>query len=246
MSGAEVAIVLAAVIVGALTKSITGMGFPLVAIPVISLFVSVQDAVVVVALPNVVLNLVLCLAVRSSWRETRDLPVLSVAGIVGAIAGTFVLVRVPEDLLVIALAAIVLGYVVFRVARPAASIEPSVATRWAGPVGAAAGVMQGAVGISGPIVSAWIHAYRLSRDAFVFSVTLMFLLSGATQLMVLVAEGEVRGSRVWLTLAALPIVLATVPIGARVRHRLPDGGFDRVVLGVLALSGVALVVQVVF
>lgn len=123
-------------------------------------------------------------------------------------------------------------------------VQPATARRWAAPVGAVAGVMQGAVGISGPIVSSWIHSYRLPRDAFVLSVTLMFLLSGTTQLVVLAAEGEVTGTRLALTLAAVPLVLATVPLGTWVRHRLPEGGFDRAVLGVLALSAVALVVRV--
>lgn len=245
MTGAEIAIALAAVVVGATTKSVTGMGFPLVAIPVISLFVSVEDAVVVIALPNVVMNLVLCLGVRSVWPQTRDLPVLAVSGVVGAVAGTFVLVRVSEDLLVLALAVVVLAYVALSLLRPETSVAPQTARRWAAPVGTAAGVMQGAIGISGPIVSSWIHAYRLPRDAFVLSVTLMFLLSGSTQLVVLAAEGAVTGTRLALTLAAVPIVLATVPLGTWVRHRLPEGGFDRVVLGVLALSAVALVVRVV-
>lgn len=244
MTPVEVAVALAALLVGALTKSITGMGFPLVAIPVISLFVSVEDAVVVIALPNVVMNLVLFLGVRSAWSETRDLPVLGISGIAGAVAGTFALVRVPEGLLVLVLAVVVLGYVSASLVNPQRSVAPATARRWAAPVGAVAGVMQGAVGISGPIVSSWIHAYRLPRDAFVSSVTLMFLLSGSTQLVVLAAEGAITGTRLVLTLTAVPIVLATIPVGTRLRHRLPEGGFDRVVLAVLALSAVALVVRV--
>lgn len=244
MTGVEIAVALVAVLVGALTKSVTGMGFPLVAIPVISLFVSVEDAVVVIALPNVAMNLVLFLGVRSSWSETRDLPILSLSGIVGAVVGTFALVRVPEDLLVMVLALVVLVYVASSLGSRQPSVAPATARRWAAPVGAIAGVMQGAVGISGPIVSSWIHAYRLQRDAFVLSVTLMFLLSGTTQFVVLAAEGAITGTRLALTLAAIPLVLATVPVGTWVRRRLPEGGFDRVVLGVLALSAVALVVRV--
>ena len=244
MSGVEIAVALVAVLVGALTKSVTGMGFPLVAIPVISLFVSVEDAVVVIALPNVAMNLVLFLGVRSSWGETRDLPVLSISGIVGAVAGTFALVRVPEELLVLVLAVVVLVYVASSLGSRQPTVAPATARRWAAPVGAIAGVMQGAVGISGPIVSSWIHAYRLPRDAFVLSVTLMFLLSGTTQFVVLAAEGAITGTRLALTLATVPLVLATVPVGTWVRRRLPEGGFDRVVLGVLALSAVALVVRV--
>lgn len=244
MSGTEIAIAIVAVLAGALVKSVTGMGFPIIAIPVMSLFVSVTDAVVVIALPNALMNLTLLLRVRDQASATRDLPVLGAAGVVGAVVGTFVLVSVPEEPLLIALAVVVLVYIANTLRRPDASVSPATATRWAPGVGLAAGLMQGAVGISGPVVASWIHAYRLSRDAFVFSVTLLFLLSGSAQLVTLLIGGEFTRSRVGVTLAAVPLVLAVIPLGARLRDRLPLERFNQVVLSVLAISAIALVVRV--
>ena len=48
MSGTELAVVLGAVVIGAIAKAITGMGLPLIAIPIASLFVDVNDAIVVI------------------------------------------------------------------------------------------------------------------------------------------------------------------------------------------------------
>jgi len=47
VNGSELAIVLVAVVIGAIAKAVTGMGLPLIAIPIASLFVDVDDAIVV-------------------------------------------------------------------------------------------------------------------------------------------------------------------------------------------------------
>jgi uncharacterized membrane protein YfcA len=243
LSGFEVAVCVSAIVIGILVKAITGMGFPLVAIPVISVFVSVEDAVSVVALPNVIMNGALCWQTRAEAPHTRDLPVLGITGILGAVLGTWLLLHMPEQLLMLGLAVIVFGYVGHSARRPEASLAPATARFWSPAVGLAAGVMQGAVGISGPLVAVWIHAYRLAANAFVFSVALLFLLSGGTQLAVLVGNGMVAGARLWVALAAIPLVLGSIPIGARLRDSLDSSLFDRAVLAVLLLSGASLVVR---
>ncbi len=243
MSEIEAAICIIAIVVGVLVKAITGMGFPLVAIPVISVFVSVQDAVCVIALPNAVMNLVLCWRARRHAGETRDLWALGITGILGALIGTALLLRIAEEPLMVGLALTVFGYVAHTVRSPEASLSPETARRWSPAMGFAAGVTHGAVGISGPLVASWIHAYRLPPNAFVFSVTLLFLLSGGTQLAVLVSSGMLAGTRLWIALAAIPLVLVLIPVGARLRGGLASERFDRAVLAVLLLSGASLVVR---
>ncbi len=243
MSEIEAAICIAAIVVGVLVKAVTGMGFPLVAIPVISVFVSVEDAISVIALPNVVMNLALCWGARRHAGETRDLPVLGVAATLGAVLGTVLLVRMPEEPLMVGLALTIFGYVGHTLRSPQASLSVETARRWSAAMGLAAGVMQGAVGISGPLVAGWIHAYRLPPNAFVFSVTLLFLVSGGTQLAGLVGNGMLVGTRLWIALAAIPLVLVVIPVGARLRDGLASERFDRAVLAVLLLSGASLVVR---
>ena len=245
MSDIEAAVCIAAIVVGVLVKAITGLGFPLVAIPVISVFVSVEDAVSVIALPNVVMNFALCWGTRRHAGETRDLPMLGVTGILGAVVGTLLLLRMPEQPLLVALALTVFGYVGHVVRSPEASLSRETARRWSPAMGLAAGVMHGAVGISGPLVASWIHAYRLPPNAFVFSVTLLFLLAGATQLAALVGNGMLAGARLWIALAAIPLVLVLIPVGARLRDGLASQRFERAVLAVLLLSGASLVIRAV-
>ena len=230
---------------GAFVKSVTGMGYPLIAVPIITLALGIEDAVVIVAAPNLILNAALFYGARRGRGEARDLPVLVGAGFVGAFVGTFALVSVPEDPLLIALALTIVGFVVTFVRSPELRIDPETSTRWAPAVGAFAGVMQGAVGVSGPVVATWLHGYRLPKQAYVFSVTAIFGVSGAVQFGLLVAAGKLTATRVGVSGLALVVVLAMVPVGTRLRHRLGGPAFERAVLAVLVASGLALVAQVI-
>ncbi|MCB0958279.1 MAG: sulfite exporter TauE/SafE family protein [Acidimicrobiales bacterium] len=245
MTGAEIAVVLGASLLGAFVKAVTGMGYPVIAIPLITLVLGIEDAVVIVAAPNLAANLILCWGARAGRAESRDLPLLVGWGALGAVVGTFALVRVPEDPLLLVLAATVAMFVVTFLRSPELRFSPTTTHRWSPVVGGVAGLMQGAVGVSGPVVASWMHGYRLRATAYVFSITTIFGASGAAQLTLLAASGEYTATRAAVSLLAFVPVLAMIPVGTRLRERLDGPAFEHAVLAVIAGSGLALVIQVV-
>lgn len=235
-------LIVLAILAGAVVKSVSGMGLPVIAVPLISVVLPLQEAVVVTALPALAVNGVIGWRERSHVDQTRDLPVLAATGVAGAVVGTLLLVHLPEEPVLIALAVIVLAYVALALARPTLELAPRTATRWAPAVGVSAGVMQGATGISGPIAGTWIHAYRLPRDAHVLAVTVLFFMAGVGQTVPLLASGAFDGR--WVAaLIGVPLALAMIPFGSRVRSRLSGRGFDYVVLAALVLSAVTILVR---
>jgi uncharacterized protein len=242
VNGTELAIVLAAVVIGSIAKAVTGMGLPVIAIPIAALFVDIETAVVVIAFPNVLANTVLAARERHSWHETRDLPVLAVAGIIGAVAGTILFVNVSETPLIVAVIVAIIGYVVLFFAHPDLRTTPARSRTLAPPVGLTAGIFQGAIGISGPIVGSWIHSYRLARSAHILSVTTLFMLTGLTQLVVLIANGELSGRVTATVLACIP-VLGAIPLGTWLRDRVSVRGFDLAIIAMLTVSAIALALE---
>ncbi|MEL6430702.1 MAG: sulfite exporter TauE/SafE family protein [Planctomycetota bacterium] len=242
MDPAVILLSLAAVLAGSLVKSISGVGLPLIAIPVISMLVDIETAVAVTALPNLALNLALVYRERAHAAESRDLGVLGITNVVGAVLGTVALVSFPEEPLVAGLILVVVVYALRYFTNPAFHLERARARRLAPGVGLVAGVMQGAVGISGPVVASWIHSYRLSRGAQVYSVTTLFAISGGTQFPMLVANGSMSGLW-WLSVASCVPALATIPFGARMREAFSSDGFDRFVVIVVLVSALALGVR---
>ncbi|MDE0805776.1 MAG: sulfite exporter TauE/SafE family protein, partial [Acidimicrobiales bacterium] len=128
MTGAEIAVVLGASLLGAFVKSVTGMGYPLIAVPLITLVLGVEDAVVIVAAPNVTANALLCLGAREGRSEARDLGPLVALGMVGAVFGTFALVSVPEAPLLLALVATIGAFVINYVRSPELRIDAGTAS----------------------------------------------------------------------------------------------------------------------
>ncbi len=242
MTATELAIVLVAVVIGAIAKAVTGMGLPLIAIPIASLFIDVETAIVVIAFPNVLANATLAVRERHSYPDTRDLPTLAIVGVIGAVAGTLLLVNIPETPLVIAVIVAIVTYIVLFFAHPELRTTPARSKRLAPVVGGVAGVFQGAVGISGPIVGSWIHSYRLPRSAHILSVTSLFFITGLAQLVVLISTGELAG-RVPATLLACIPVFASIPVGTRLRNSVSGRGFDLAIIAMLGVSALALSLQ---
>lgn len=241
MDGTDLLIVFGASALGALIKGVTGMGYPIVAVPLISLALGVEDAVVIVAVPNFAANAYLIWEAREARGESRDLPRLLVPGVLGAIVGTILLVDLPEEPLALTLAATVVAFVVLTVTHPERTTSLATAHRWSPAVGVVTGLFQGAIGVSGPIVASWFHGYRLPTQAYVFTITTVFGITGLAQIVVLAVQGEFDADRV-LALALAGVAVATmIPLGLHLRSRLDRAGFERAVLGVLSLSAVALV-----
>jgi uncharacterized membrane protein YfcA len=239
----EIAVIVAAVLVGSLVKSVTGMGFPIIAVPIMSLYTGPATAIAVIAIPNAAQNLGIAWSHRRALPETKGLAVFCGVGVLGAVGGALTLGVVPEDLtsavLVIAIAAWV-----FQALRRPDLVVPPERRSFVNPIaGALAGIFQGAAGISGPIVAAWHHGLRLSREAFVLSIATAFLLTGTAQIAVLGARGELTG-RLGVSAMLTVIVLGTIPIGARLRERLSGPAFERLVLTMVAASGLGILVDI--
>lgn len=245
MTKLDLIVIIAASCAGMCVKSVTGMGYPLFAIPIIAMLAGIEDAVVMVAAPNTVANVILNLRVRKARTETRDLVRLAGSAAGGAVVGTFLLVSLPEKWLLAVLALTISVFIYSYLRVPNINIGPALSRRWSPAVGSLAGVMQGAVGLSGPVAATWLFSYRLSRDAYIYALTTLLSLASISQLLLLIGRGEYDRDRTLAAGLALIPVLVLIPIGERLRQRLSGPAFERSVLAVLVLSVLGLAIRLV-
>ncbi|CAN5508321.1 sulfite exporter TauE/SafE family protein [soil metagenome] len=235
--------VLAAILVGALLKGITGMGLPPIVLPVLAGVVGAQEAVIILAVPTSVTNAWLAWRHRAHASGTRNLKPILVSGAAGSLLGAWLLTSMDDRLLSVLLATIVLVYAAVVLRRPEASLSPTAIRSTAAPVGLVAGALQGATGLSGPVLATYLHAFRLRPPAYVLSISLLFGVFGAVQAVGLIALGRLTGRLALEGLAATAVAMAVLPVGVRLGTRLSRREFDRVVLAVLVLSSVKLLVD---
>lgn len=237
----DLVVIVAAIAVGAFIKGATGGGLPQIAIPVMAVFIGVEHAVVIMAIPGVIANGWLVWTLRHEARETRDLPGMLITATVGAIAGTLLLHSLDGRILSGVLAVVIIAYITIALVHPGFTIPPRI-TRWASPpIGLAAGGLQGATGISGPLLTTWLHGFGLKPRAYVFALSALFFVSALVQAGTLASIGlYTRESLIESLLALIPIGL-TLPLGTAAAKRLSPQTFQRVVLVLLAASVVSLI-----
>lgn len=239
-------VVLAAVAVGAFAKGVTGVGLPAVAVPVMAAFVGVEHAVVVMAIPGVISNAWLVWQHRAQAGSTRDLRTLLPTGVAGVVVGTWVLTRMDERLLSLGLATAVAVYLTVYLTRPGFALPPRLTRVLSPGVGLASGALQGATGISGPLVVTYLHGFRLRQHVYVFSVAAIFLTFAVAQGLAVAHAGLYTWTRLVHSLLALVPTLLLLPAGMRLSRRLDGRVFELLVLGLLVVMGVKLVVDAIY
>jgi hypothetical protein len=102
-------------------------------------------------------------------------------------------------------------------------------------IGLAAGTMQGATGISSPIIATYFHALRLEQSTYVFSVTAAFQVFSIAQLISLYHLGLFTNARFMEGLLALLPVFIALPIGIRLAKIISRRAFDAILIAVIAI-----------
>lgn len=236
----DLVVIVVAIGFGAFVKGVTGTGLPQIAIPVMAAVIGVERAVIIMAIPGIVSNLWLVRANRDMRHETRDLRVLGTTGVAGAAAGTVVLTTVDGRWLSLVLAIVILGYVAVVTRSPHLSLSPRLTRFTSPPVGLLAGGLQGATGVSGPLLSTYLHGFALAPRAYVLSLSTLFLVFSIVQAVTLAGLGLYTVALVRDSALALLPIAVMLPVGHRLSRLLPADTFRRVILVGLALTATAL------
>ena len=236
----ELAVVLVAVSFGGLVKGVTGMGLPPIAIPIIAIFVGVEEAVVIMAIPGVVSNVWLVVEHRAGLPSVRNLPILVGAGTIGVVIGTFLLIELDERPLQLAVAATISVYLTVSLLRPELRLSRRFAGMLVAPVGLATGVLQGAIGISSPVLASYLHALKLPQSQFVMTISMVWIIFAVLQTVAVASFGLLTADRVLAGLLALVPITIMLQVGIRVGRHLSTVAFHRLVALVMAATALRL------
>jgi uncharacterized membrane protein YfcA len=237
----EFALVLLVIAVAYTVKGVSGMGGPLLAVPFIASLTSVEHAVVVLSLANMVSNGWLRWEHRAGAKGTGFvmIPFLTV-GTLAVIAGTWLLTEIDDRILSVVIAVVIATYIWRYFADPAFGLEKKTARRIAAPMGLLGGGLLGATGTAGPLIMTYLHSVRMSRASFIHMMSLTFTVFGLIQLTTLVVLGSFTPERttqaVW---AILPVAVVTA-VGIRIGRLINQKTFERVVLVLLGFAAVRL------
>ena len=230
----------AAIVGGGLIKGTLGVGLPLFAVPVMSLFISSTQAIALVSVPVLVSN------IWQVWQEgslksslKRFWPLMLTQAIVTVLAVYWTLSFSVRELNMVLALALILA-VVLMAFKPSFNIPPekeSTAGAW---VGALSGLLGGASSLMGPIVISYLMSLKLKRDEFVGCISVIYLNAAWPLYGAMWHFDRMQLDDVGYSFSAIIPMFVGLLTGRKIRHLLSEETFRRALLVFLAVVAVVL------
>ncbi|MFZ4811924.1 MAG: sulfite exporter TauE/SafE family protein [Ilumatobacteraceae bacterium] len=235
MTWVQFAVIAAAVFAASLTQVLSGFGFALLSVPLLTLAIPTKDAVVISTLLGV--GVTTWQAIHSRQHTDRVLARrLVIAAYVGMPLGLWVYIVADDQVLRFVLGCFVLiaAFLLWR------RIDMSrFGTRLDVGAGFLSGVLNTSLSTNGPPLVFALQARNLSPDVFRATINTVFALSNVMGMTLFVAAGRVTTEGIVAAAIALPALLLGQVVGFRLRRYVHGERFRILVLGLLVVAGLS-------
>lgn len=232
---------LLAFVLGGVVKGTLGVGLPLVVVPLLSLVLPTHFAIALMAIPVLSSNVWQLIDSDAPLQHVRRFSPLILALVATTVVTVPLTLALSTQGLNIMLAIAVFTAVLLMAFTPELNISPA-QEKWASwVVGGLSGIMGGISSLMGPIIITYLMALRLSRESFVGTMSVIYLASSIPLYTAMAWVGRFGWAEVILSVCAMVPVFMGMAVGKRLRHRLSEVWFRRILLVFLALVAVALI-----
>jgi uncharacterized membrane protein YfcA len=231
-----------AISIGALAKGITGVGLPILAVPALASFTSVEEAVVLMVLPSVAANGWL-VATHRKWAILKAHRGFLLFGLTGGVFGTWLLSILDDHWLKLILAIWLGVYLLQYFSRK--SYDHYFSGRRLGTLlGLAAGTVQGACGVSAPIVAPYFHATGLARETYAFATAFTFLFFSGAQIAAMLKLELLTPERLTIGLIVVLPTLLFTQLGIRWSRSISEKTFHNILITLFVAMEIKLVLDI--
>ena len=234
----QLVVVAIAIFVAAFTQVIAGFGFGLLAMPIMTLAVPVDEAIIVATL----LGMVSTIWMAWHLRADADRPLvkrLTLAAFLGMPLGLWILNVVSDRSLRLALGVSVLVATVLLVRRINLShVGPGLDFT----AGFLSGVLNTSLSTNGPPLVFVLQARQLLPNPFRATIAAVFALSNIVGLSLFIADGKITNDGVHAAVVALPAWLLGQALGLPLRKHVAGERFRVMVLVLLFIAGTTAIV----
>jgi uncharacterized membrane protein YfcA len=233
-----------AVVLAGIAKGVTGMGLPVIGVPIlVALYGDLRAVLPVTILATILSDVAMGLRWRRDVRELAIFVPFGLAGLVGIVLGSRLLLVIRPQILSLALAAVLVAFIAATWLGKMPTIARAKALRYGAGVGVIAGVLQGATGASGPIVTSYLLSTKISRATFLLAINVVFLILDTTQAVSLAQFGLLRANILGVALAVCGLTGVGLAFGLAIQHRINDALFRHAILGLLSLATLGLILR---
>lgn len=224
-------------------QSLFGFGGGLIAIPILSLFMPVQDAVTLAGIFQISMGFLIFRTHKDTgWTHIRA---LLPATVIGVVLGILLLKYLDEDLIRLALA----GYILLHLARTHTKFDPLGKIIKAGGAhlaGFLGGTMNAMIGGGGPAFILYLKDKAAGSVEFRANITAILFLSNIPRLAGTLTAGLMSWNIVMTALIVYPFFLGALFLGQKLHKKIPQRRFFIAIEVLLSLTALSLMLKALY
>ena len=234
--------IIAVMLFAGLIHGTLGLGFPMVATPMLATMMDVRSAILITLLPTVAINIASIANSKSSLASTKPFLPLVLFALLGSILGASILAITDPAPFRIVLAGLILLYLWNRIRIPKQWLLDNAMLAMA-VFGIIAGISAGTTNVMVAILIIYFISLETPRSTLVPALNSCFLVSKISQIIVLAIAGLVSIS---LLLETAPLAVAAVIallLGQRLQPRIQISTYQAILRKLLLLLAIILIYQ---
>ena len=227
--------------VSAFLKSLTGLGFSTICLGFLAAVLDIKLAILLVLLPSLSSNLLVM------WQAGRFIEALKrfwplyLSAIPGLILGIWFLGSNDNEIPKVILGVLLILYGLWGLINGLLTITKKQEKQLSLPVGFISGVANGVTGSQIMPLMPYLLSLKLDRDLFVQTINSAFTINSLIMMLGLANLGVISVPMLTLSAAGILPVAVGIYLGGKIRKRISDDSFRKMVLILFILLGLNLV-----
>ncbi len=235
-----IAAVVCSLTVAGLLKGMIGVGMPVVALPLLSLFVDVKSAAMLLSMPLIFSNLPQALEGGKTGRCLVQLMPVILGMIPGLFLGVRILLALDANVAKIVAGLVLMGVGGVTLLAPKLELQSRLVLPTGIAFGFFGGILGGIAAMSGPLVFIFLLAKGLRGQAFTKEASLYLVVSAGLLAILLTASHRFSWLDVSASAAAMLPVALGMYVGQNLRDKISPETFKTLVLIAVIAAGAEL------
>lgn len=225
-------------------QGITGFGFALIAVPLLSLFIpELTNITPIIVIYSFLTNIIIVYKARQDIDFKKIIP-LVIFGIIATPIGTYILLYVKVSTLKIIIGLIITITAFAMLKNFTINIRNQVASY--GIIGLLSGLLNGCTGLSGPPVVLFLTNQNTDKKVFRANLTFYGIATNIFAIILFIIEGIINYSVLNFTLIYLPALIIGVFVGIRTSSIINETVFRNLTIYLIIALGLYTVISQLF
>lgn len=222
----------------AFTQGMTGFGFAMVSLSMLSVFMTINEAVPLAALSGAVVNVYLIVKLKHHI-DLREVKNLIIGAVIGIPIGSYVLTVSSPELLEFVLGVVIIIFVFLSATKIVKQV--GLHKKWGYLFGLSSGILGGSLNTNGPPVLIYFYLHGFDKFKQKASITGFFIFTSAMVVATHAVTGITTGIIFMSFVYHLPFIICGILIGNYYFDKISTSLYNKIILGFLLVMGLFMI-----